>query len=287
MKYYSIFALLLSLSLLTLSCSKKQTAAPSPFGKVRAVTGKAQVWHAGSGVWDSIRPNSSMAFGDSVKTGLESSVEIVFNDSNTVQVDEDSKIMIGEAQDSNSTLRTVVVSNIFGTVLSNIENLSGGAYRVETPTAVASIRGTFFAVTFELSTQNSDVQVFAGNVWVRNPQAGPDVVIIEPGNAIVVQLGKIPGTPARINFGQWKKMQRIMHREKYDKFNKLLFTQRVEKRINLKDARQNLLKKSLERKQSGKPGKAIKSGKSQVKPAAPAKSTKGKAAVKGKGGKGK
>jgi hypothetical protein len=225
--------LLLCVFFLFSACGKKLPLTPSPLlnGKVQFITGSASIFRAGSGKWDTLGLASAVECGDSVKTGLESQVEIAFGDSNTFRVGEDSKIMVAAAADSAGPGKVLEVFNCFGTVLSNIRKLSGPlpGYRVATPTATASIRGTCFCVTYELSTQNSMVEVAEGSVRVCNPQAGRDEVLAEPGFFVRVELGKLPGPPQRLTYGQWRKMRGLLRPEYIERFKRHAWIPREEK----------------------------------------------------------
>lgn len=208
MKKRIIFFLLFAA--LVISCGEKEQR-PSLGAEVKAVTGQAYIFRKGSTEWKELKSSSPVDFGDSLKTGGNSLVEVAFGSSNTIKIDENSKIFLSQITDSSGSSR-IEVFNCNGSVSSNIEKLpkAHDLFQVRTPMSVAKIEGTFFIVTYHAKRKKSSVNVLAGKVWVRNPHAARGFVVVHPGFFTVISWGRPPGKPVKLNYGQWKKHHRIL-----------------------------------------------------------------------------
>lgn len=217
----SAIILLMMIGMIMSGCNKKN---PSDLkGIVRNITGDAFIYKAVAGDWRSAQPGAVVVAGDSIATNNAAEITIDIGNNNTIDIDENSLVALSVFNDSIDGL-TVEFAVGLGTLVSNIENLSAlHNYRVTTPTSVASIRGTFFAVSFEAERRVSRVNVFGGKVWVHNPllPMTPPVVVF-PGLYTEVYPDIVPVAPIRIPYGQWKKMQRVMRPALFLRYNRKL-----------------------------------------------------------------
>ncbi len=105
--------------------------------------------------------------GDVVKTGLASSAKMVFYDSAVLRLDENTEITIKYT----SSEEKVSVYQTSGQTWSRILHLSGVTeYDVETPTTIASVRGTGFKV--KVTSDDTEVAVGEGEVEVSTKKDG-------------------------------------------------------------------------------------------------------------------
>jgi len=179
-------------------------------GNVKTCTGSAEIWTRARHEWTDARPGMPVEFGDSLRTSEESLIEVVFGAGNTLRLGERSKIGINESDSSGR--KSIEISQSFGSVLSHIEKLSGThpTYSVRTPTAVASIRGTYFCVLFDRDDRVSRVNVLRGSVAVVNPFMPVAPVLVEPGFFTSVTPGAMPLAPIHMNYVHWKRMGPVL-----------------------------------------------------------------------------
>lgn len=120
------------------------------------------------------KAGDTLIFGDSVKTGPQSLVHIVFADGSAVLVKENAFLTLKGNTDKKTVAFTI------GEFLVGIKKkLSAGqAFRVRTPAAVAAVRGTLFWGKVD---KNGGVE-FAG--------LGHAVVITAKGKAVVLKAGQ-------------------------------------------------------------------------------------------------
>ena len=138
-------------------------------GTVQSIIGKAQLCTAKGHTWKPARLGTKIAIGDSIKTALESSLEIALTIGGVVRVAENTTICVGTtAKGDKST--GVQVSH--GKVWANMKKIvgTGAQFEVGTPTAVAAIRGTVFRVNASQDS-TTDVLVYQGKVAVGPGEA--------------------------------------------------------------------------------------------------------------------
>src|SRR3989344_4101631 len=91
--------------------------------------------------------------GSFVKT-LGYPAEVVFSNNNSLSIDTDTEVQVVDEDES------TIITQFFGRTWHRITSLTGTAeYQVETPTAVAAVRGTKFAVIFVKDSEESQVLV--------------------------------------------------------------------------------------------------------------------------------
>jgi hypothetical protein len=201
-------------------CLCGQKSGVRSFGKVSSITGTAELRREESERWRPLTAGATLLWGDSVRTGAESDLEITFG-GNTVRLGEKTTIGVGDTVDSVGQT-TITVMNVGGEVLSDIRNLGRSAehYNVVTPTAVAAVRGTHFLVVFTPGVAVTHVNVLDGRVWVHNPLLLAPPVVLLPGFFTAVAFRALPHGPKPIPYGQFKKMARVLGPKGYKKYTR-------------------------------------------------------------------
>ena len=247
---------LIFITILSLSCGTKKEPQIPFEGKVKSLLGQALIFKPKTLKWEVLNISDAIEFGDSIKTTAESQVEIAFGGNSTAKIGENSKVAITLVKDS-AGVSTVEVFTAFGSVLSNIEKLTGlyEQYQVRTPTATASIRGTFFFVFFHLHKRITHVNVFRGRVKVRNPHHVKRIpIILLPGHFTIIHAGKGPKAPKKLNYGQMKKVMPLMPPGQYKKFNKKFKITKKAKPMPFKKIHKKSVKGKSAKAKMKKPG---------------------------------
>ena len=114
-----------------------------------------------------------LAAGDRVKTGEDSSAEIVFSGEHCVSLRSRSELTLTALRRQDSEL-----SLALGSLLAKIQSLTGGDFRVRTSAAVASVRGTEFGVEVDNEDPSqTHVGVFdEGKVAVTGAGGAPELL---------------------------------------------------------------------------------------------------------------
>lgn len=155
--------------------------------RIKTVIGKAEL-QSGSGKWRPVRVNMPLRAGWDIRTYVESSVEIEFSTGTVIRIGEKSAFNLSQAfQNGEETKSHVKVYT--GKVWGNVQKLVGknSSFEFETPTAVASIRGTRLGVSVDKN--GTAVDVYEGAVAVRK-KGGTKTVLVKTKNRAVVEKEK-------------------------------------------------------------------------------------------------
>ncbi len=144
------------------------------------------------GTWASARAGNLIAAGQSVRTGVLSSVQLIFNDGSTANLGPNTEVYVDEldARPSDGP-RIVVLTQWLGETHHDVASVSGAnsRYEVRTPSATGVAKGTAFQVqvtpdrltrfsvdegAVAVSGQNVTVDVVAGQSTTVNADQPPD-----------------------------------------------------------------------------------------------------------------
>lgn len=146
--------------------------------------------------------NMQVTQGDWVRTGVDSSAKIVYEDGNQTVIDANTKINIQRLTSSPKGKETSV--KLFaGGVWSKIKKMLniGDSYEVETPTAVMGVRGTLYLVSVDENGQVS-VDVLEGAVAAganNDPAGGGTSFLVGTGSSLNVGASGQTGAQAPID----------------------------------------------------------------------------------------
>ena len=149
------------------------------------------------GIWTDGENGTLLYQSDIVKTGDNSSASIILFETSVVRLDSNTEIAIKELIDDEET--SVTLSQDSGRTWNTVSKMSGiDNYEVQTPTTVASVRGTAFDV-YILANGNITISVGNGTVNVTTYEDGEAKHSIEVPQFISVtvdpqNLGDPPGT---------------------------------------------------------------------------------------------
>lgn len=171
-------------------------------GLVSAIEGTGEAQAEGETSWEKLAQKDDIYLGDTIRTKTNSKVKITFKDDSAVSLGADASLQlkqfdyVPEKDERVSTFALTqgkaraIVSRIFG---------SNSKFEIETPTAVAGVRGTYFLV-WVLSPAVTKVFVLDGKVSVRNIKT--DVkgeVVLTPGKTTTIEETAPPGPAEKSN----------------------------------------------------------------------------------------
>jgi len=148
-------------------------------------------------------------------------LEIFFEEDNSVKLAESTVVYFQETTDS-SGKKEIIVSNGYGSVLTELKSVDkkGIGYVIMTPTARAEPEGTHFMVYVTPVTFVTRVTVLYGRVHVYHSYEPIEPVVVAPGYYTVVSFRRVPLVPVAMNYGQFKKMHRILGPGAYSRYSK-------------------------------------------------------------------
>jgi hypothetical protein len=131
-------------------------------------------------------------------------MKVAFQDDSVLTVSEDSRITVDEQvfAPADGKARSVfgLLRGKVNAAVSEYYRNPGNAYEIKTETAVAGVRGTEFAMTFDPEKALTEVTGIEGVVSVRSiSDLEGTVVLVTANESTEVQRGQLPTSPRRIN----------------------------------------------------------------------------------------
>ena len=156
--------------------------------------GSIQLMKNGVGSWTTIQVGTSLKAGDILKTGDASRSIITFFDGSTIELKAGTQVEISSLIDgAGKGPNTILLKQQIGETISTVTKLVDPAsrYEIETPAAVAGVRGSAMAVSVD-STGMTTVTNIEGTIVVR---AQGVEVNIPVGMSSIVTKGGSPSPP--------------------------------------------------------------------------------------------
>jgi len=139
-------------------------------GTVASTRGAADVGRGGA--WSPAAVGTAVQLGDQLRTGADGELRIVFRDDSVIDLSPSSALTIDDqvfdpgASRFSSLMR--LVQGKARALVSSYYKTSGATYEVQTPTAVAGVRGTSFLVAYNPDTDATEVVGIRGKIEVRS-----------------------------------------------------------------------------------------------------------------------
>ena len=185
-------ALVLTLALLIslVGCGGGGPAVPC---KISSVSGDVQVLRSGSTESVNATNGMELAVGDTITTGDNGSAKLTFFEGSVMEIKANSEILVNELSTATTGSTTVSLMEQVGSTINRIGKLvdSSSKYEVETPAAVAVVRGTVFDL---LVQQNGTTTVKAEEDSVSFTASGVTLTVNE-GFQSSASVGGTPSTP--------------------------------------------------------------------------------------------
>jgi len=109
--------------------------------------------------------------GNWIKTGHNVFLSVIFLDGTNVKIHQKTEIEIRSSRLTAKELKT----NMYiaeGEAWSNVSKQGNGSFKIETPTAVASVKGTEFDVSYDFNNASTVLKVISGEVEFGNNDIG-------------------------------------------------------------------------------------------------------------------
>ncbi|MGD9202296.1 MAG: FecR family protein, partial [Chitinispirillia bacterium] len=133
---------------------------------IKSIVGDVKVRRGKSPKWVKARPNISLKESDAIRTFVESEVNIVTTEGSNLVIGENSTLELSDFSVNRGGITKTGVKILNGNVMANVKKLVNkkSKFEFETPTAVASIRGT--RVGFDVLKSKTSIKVYEGKVYV-------------------------------------------------------------------------------------------------------------------------
>jgi hypothetical protein len=171
-------------------------------GTVVAVQGKAQLQRRGT--WQEATIGLGTRVGDRIRTGASDRARIVFRDDSTLDIGPATEFVLDEqifdtaAHKVQSSLRL-----FYGKLRASVSSVyheSRARYEIETPTAVAGVRGTEFIIAFNPADDVTEIFGIAEDVQVvgKTSVMGGGAVRVGPQMLTQIKKGGLPSAPTKL-----------------------------------------------------------------------------------------
>jgi len=169
-------------------------------GAVAEIEGQAEVLRAGTAAWTPLKAGDAVQLGDQVRTPADSKLKLLFRDDSVVTLAPSSVLKVDE-QVLGATAPSSRFSLFLGTIRALVTDRYGAAgarFEVETPTAIAGVRGTGFITAYDATREETVVLGLFDTTGVRSKvdQRGEREVRVGPGQMTTVRRGSYPHRPA-------------------------------------------------------------------------------------------
>ena len=165
LKLLSFISIVSFINLSLLFCGDKPPAAP-PSGIITFAKGTVSVNAANAEV------GKKIIKGDSVKTGTNSSATIQFSSGAIIILRQNAEISVQNLDRTDMSQNKIELEQTSGSTFSKIAK-GKAEYKISSPTAVASVRGTSFSTTVQ-ENGTTEISLLKGKLEVENPGADTD-----------------------------------------------------------------------------------------------------------------
>jgi len=172
------------------------TTTPSsivPSCTISSPAGTVQVQKKGSTAWTNAAAGTKLEAGDSLKTESDGSAVLLFFDGSSMEVKANSQILVSEMSITGTGSTSIGLNQIVGSTINRVAKLvdSSSKYEVDTPAAVAVVRGTVFDLVVD---ENGDTTIKSEEDSVSFTASGVTVTVNQ-GFESNAPVGGTPSTP--------------------------------------------------------------------------------------------
>ncbi|MBN1601114.1 MAG: FecR domain-containing protein [Chitinispirillaceae bacterium] len=167
-------------------CSISEAQSTDQGAKITQLVGKVEIRSHEKATWKNARAGMPVRQSWDIRTYLESSAEITFETGTVLRTGENTVVSLSQLSKNEKAGTTqTTVKMLTGQMWANVKKISNSNSRMdfETPTAVASIRGTRIGI--EVKKDRTRIDVFEGLVAVRKRNSNQTVSVSPNFRAVI------------------------------------------------------------------------------------------------------
>ena len=174
--------------------------ADEPVGHVAALEGGAETQHSGATAWTPLAAGDGVLLGDRLRTLADGRLKLHLRDDSVLTLGVSSELTVDE-----QTVGTQAPASRFGLAVGTLRAVvterygaPGARFEVETPTAIAGVRGTGFIASYDAAKEQTVIVGLFDTTFVRSrveTDKGHEVTL-GPGEATTVRRGSYPLRPS-------------------------------------------------------------------------------------------
>ncbi len=172
--------------------------AEEPVGSVAALEGQAEMLRPGAAAWTPLAAGDVVERGSKLRTLADSKLKVLLADESVLTLGASSELTVEEQVLAPApTSRLSLVLGAVRALVNEHYATPGASFEVETPTAVAGVRGTEFIASYDVAAEESVVVGVSDTTLVRSlvDAAGARPVEVGPGETTTVRRGSYPLAP--------------------------------------------------------------------------------------------
>jgi len=207
MRFRAMYRSILLLAMVFVATGWGRASAQEQVGVVDAIEGQAEVLHAGASAWTPLGEKAPVLLGDQLRTQAGAKLRVVLREDSVLQLGPSSQLEITQQLLAPTTVSRFQL--LFGTLRAIVtERYSQlrGRFDVETPTAIAGVRGTIFIAQYD-PAQEETLVVGIEHVTHVSGRATAGEVDVGPGMATRVRRGSRPVVPQPIPAAQLRMLR--------------------------------------------------------------------------------
>jgi len=159
--------------------------------------GSVYLWNVGTGRWEDVPGGARLSAGSYLRTGKDAEAIIAFGRKAVVTLSSDTLVQIKNFSFQKESLKKLQIEAKKGRLWSVVEKLPvEGKLEIETPNALAGVRGTVFLVGYNPEEESSKIAVISGEVSVSSKLVEGYVVLKE--NMCTVVVANKPPVPPQV-----------------------------------------------------------------------------------------
>tara|TARA_B100000941_G_scaffold202772_1_gene147634 strand:+ start:603 stop:1274 length:672 start_codon:yes stop_codon:yes gene_type:complete len=153
------------------------------------IRGDVSVLYKGLNLEQVLKPGSPLSHQDKIKTGKNGYIALMYLDDKTVvKILGNSDLTISGDRSGNKINKSLDIK--YGKIAANVKPQKGKEFRISTPTSVASVKGTEFAIQSDPSSGDS-FTLIEGLIQVTNSITGESTQVQEGETAISTPDGSL------------------------------------------------------------------------------------------------
>jgi len=153
------------------------------------ISGDVSVLYKGLNLEQVLKPGSPLSHQDKIKTGKNGYIALMYLDDKTVvKILGNSDLTISGDRSGNKINKSLDIK--YGKIAANVKPQKGKEFRISTPTSVASVKGTEFAIQSDPSSGDS-FTLIEGLIQVTNSITGESTQVQEGETAISTPDGSL------------------------------------------------------------------------------------------------
>lgn len=163
--------------------------------KVNSFEGKVTVQRSDKGVLDAFG-GMQLISQDNVNVGEESFLELLADSDKHIAAEENTGFVLKSSGTSDNG--NITIELLYGKALFTIDNKlnENSSFKVTTPNAVMSVRGTRFSVWYDITTGQTVIEVFEGTVEAEYSEK---TELIEQGEQLIINNGTSESPTSSVN----------------------------------------------------------------------------------------